>query len=291
MLEGEKTDRRDRTEQHEVHHMRSGPVSISIAMVTFGKGAKISASAIQRDLQATWPQLPAISKPERDGNTVAFKVGEADVILGIMPTPLPWTDLEGPCATSWLWPEAADAMRHHKTHIIVTVTFDGEPLERVKLLTAVTASLVETSSQVAGVYWCDSTVVMSPSMFRDLAVEMLPDGFPLYAWIDLRAGSGEDGKTAGFTSGMTALGHMDFETLNSPEQPGELRERFFGLAYYVLENGPVIKDGDTIGEDENERIKVIYSESSFGHDKPVMRLDYEAAAGKGKKKPFWRRAR
>jgi len=255
-------------------------------MVALGKGAKISATAIQQDLKSTWPSLPTPGKPEKKDKTLAFSVGDADVILGMMPAPIPWSDLEGPCSTSWLWPEAESELRKHTGHIIVTVSADCEPIERLKMLTQVTAAIVGTCDAALGVYWGDSTLVMSPEMFRDFATEMLPDGLPLYIWIDFRVGQGKDGKTAGFTAGMSALGHMELETLNSPEPPGELKERFFGLAYYLLENGPVISDGDTIGEDANERIKIIYSDSSFGHENQVMRLDYEPVA---KKKSWWKR--
>jgi hypothetical protein len=78
---------------------------------------------------------------------------------------------------------------------------------------------------------------------------------------------------------------MELETLNSPEPPGELRERFFGLACYFLENGPVIREGDTIDEDAHERIKVIYARSSFGHQ-GLMRLDYSSTAAA--KSPWWK---
>jgi hypothetical protein len=67
---------------------------------------------------------------------------------------------------------------------------------------------------------------------------MLTGGYPLYIWIDFQVGPGPDGKTAGFTRGLDALELMELETLNSPEPPGELRERFFGLALYLIENGP-----------------------------------------------------
>ena len=49
----------------------------------------------------------------------------------------------------------------------------------------------------------------------------------------------------------------------------------------MVENGPVIKDGDTVGEDANERIKVVYAKSAFGHEGRVMRLEYGPAGRKG----------
>jgi hypothetical protein len=104
-------------------------------------------------------------------------------------------------------------------------------------------------------------------------------------WVDFRVGRNAAGKTSGFTTGMESLGHMEFETEDSPEPPHELRDRFFALANYVLDNGPVIRDGDTIGEDANERIRVVYADSAFGHEGKVMRLQYTPVE---QKKPWWR---
>jgi hypothetical protein len=107
---------------------------------------------------------------------------------------------------------------------------------------------------------------------------------PIPVWIDFRVGQGKDGKLIGFTHGMQALGHMELETLNSPESPGELRERLMDLCGYLLQNGPVIENGHTVGHDAAERTRVVYSPSSFGHEGQVMRLDYSSAA----KKPWWK---
>jgi hypothetical protein len=261
-------------------------VPISIAFVALGEKPKLSAAAIQRDLKATWPSLPEIGPAEENDNTLAFSVGETQVICGLMPAPIPWSDLQGPCATSWLWKEAASVLKQHKNHLIVTVMGDENPLNRIKLLSMTTASILATCPQAMGVYWGEATLVVSPELFRDFATQMLPEGLPLYIWIDFRVGRNESGGCSGFTTGLKALGHMELETLNSPEPPGELRERLFGLACYLIENGPVIRDGDTVGEDANERIQVGYSPSSFGQEGPVMRLNYSSTSAAPK--PWWK---
>jgi len=247
-------------------------------MVALGKGAKVSPVAIQNDLKSAFASLPAPSTAEKKDSTFALRIGGADVFFGLMPAPIPWSDLEGPCTRNRLWPNAASELRSHWGHAIVSVFEECEPIERLRVLTAATAALVGTCSAVVGVYWCDSRVVMPPRMFREIAVGTSREGFPLDIWLDLHIGKDAEGKIAGYTMGMTALGHMELETWSSIEPPGELRDRFLGLACYLLANGPVIRDGDTIGEDEKERIKVVYSDSRFGHKNRVMRLDYESAA-------------
>ncbi|MCU0877404.1 MAG: DUF4261 domain-containing protein [Pirellulaceae bacterium] len=259
---------------------------VSIAFVALADKPKISGAAITRDLAATWPSLPAASELEAKGGTLSFRVGPSLVVLGLMPAPIPWGDLEGPCATSWLWPKAAEELRPHRQHLIVTVMSDEPPLAQTKLLTQAVASIIATCPQTIGVYWGNATLVISPPVFREFAVEMLPDGVPLPMWVDFRVGPGPDGKMNGFTHGMQALGLMEIETQNSPESAGGLRERLMSLCGYLLENGPVIKDGDTVGESAQERIRVVYSPSAFGNKERVMRLDYSGASTG--RKPWWK---
>jgi hypothetical protein len=254
-------------------------------MVLSREDADLSAADIQRELAARWPDLPAATDAEQKDNTIAFRVGSADVILGKMPGPIPWSDLEGPCATSILWPNASDKVRQHKIHWIVTVSGELNPVELSTLLTQATAAVLAACPPALGVYWHNATLVIPKGMFIDFAEKVLPHGPPLHMWVDFRAGRDSEKSSSGFTAGMAALGHMEIEAQGAPEPPGELRQRFLALAGYVLENGPVIKDGDTIGEDANERIRVVYSKSAFGHKGQVMRLEYEKPSPR---KPWWK---
>ena len=253
-------------------------MSLSIAFIPLDPGATLSAAAIQADLAEKWPQLPRPEPAQALNDQISFRAGDRDVIIATMPAPIPWSDLEGPCKTSWLWPDAASALRAHDRHLIVTVTSEEGPIERSTLLTKVCASILATCKQAPGVLWFNAAMLVPSAVFQEFTAQFLPGALPLYIWVDFRVGPSANGKNSGFTTGMAALGHMEFETESSPEPPGELRDRLFGLANYVLEKGPVIADGNTIGENEGERIRVVYAASAFGHDKQVMRLEYEAAA-------------
>jgi hypothetical protein len=256
-------------------------LSVSIAMVALGKGAKISAGKLSIVWRSTWPASPLPSKPVEKDHTIALKVGKADVIYGLMPAPIPWSDLEESCAASWIWPDATEQLRPHAQHVVVTVSSDADPVKRAKLLTQATSALLACCDGAIGVYWPASTVVIPSKMFQDFAVKMLPDHPTTYIWVDFRAEQSEEEKTIGFTRGLSELGLMDMESRNSPEQPDELRYRFSGLATYLIENDQVIKNGDTIGQDEEELIRIEYVDSSFGHPEKVMRLDYESSEQSG----------
>src|SRR5262245_7073268 len=77
-----------------------------------------------------------------DGGVFSFDVGDEFVALALMPAPYPATDLEGPIATTWMWPPQppVENVKKHRSHLLVTVTGGGaDPVRRRLLLTAVTA--------------------------------------------------------------------------------------------------------------------------------------------------------
>lgn len=259
--------------------MSSTNDSFALSMICLGGKPKISPSAIIKDLTNSWRDFPRLGPIEKTAKSqVSFDIGkDATAILQLIGAPIPWSDLEGPCATSVLWPQAAEVLEPHKAHMLVTLMFKSpvEPIERASLLTQVTSAVVETTEAAVGIYWTNASLVVQPKLFREFAVRILPQGPPVPIWVDFRIGPNENGKMSGFTTGLSALGLMELETETSQESGEELHSRFEGLIEYLLENGLVIKDGDTIGQDAKERIKVNYAESAFGQEGQVMRLDYQ----------------
>lgn len=257
-------------------------MAIGISMVMLADDGIPDLVSLSNFLRENYPDLPEVSNAETGEGNFAFNVGEADVVLGKMSGPIPWSDLEGPCATSFLWRNAANEVQGHKTHIIVTVSAKTDLVSLSNLLTQATASVLAACPSAIGVYWCNATLLVPKALFVEFATGILPKGPPVHIWIDTRVGRQESKGVAGFTTGLDALGYMEVETEASPEEPGPLRERLYLLAEYVLSSGRMINDGDTVGEDAGEKIRVVYSESAFGNPKKVMKLVYEKPSTKSK---------
>ena len=147
----------------------------------------------------------------------------------------------------------------------LTIIGESTPIEQATLLTQVTAAVMAACDPALGIYWGNATLIVPKPVFIDFAVEVLPSGPPLHIWIDFLVGPGE----------------------NAPETPGALRERLTALCGYLLENGPVIQDGNTIGADADEKIRVVVTESRFGAQGQVMALDYEGHTPTKPKWKFW----
>jgi hypothetical protein len=241
------------------------------------EGETFPVDAFLKEVAKTRIQGKSASEIDRGKGTVfSFKVGDEVFGLALIPAPYPAADLDGPIATSWMWPKQppiAD-LKKHRSHLLVTMM--GGAMDRVRrrlMLTAVTA-LAARQAGVMAVYWPEATLVLFPPLFVNMAEEInTPEVPPLYLWVDLRAFRNEDGTTGLFTTGLARLGHMEIEIPSIEMEPGELREWLLNIMYYLLENGPVLQDGQTIGMSAEQKIQIRHCPSSFGHTGRVIRLE------------------
>ena len=117
--------------------------------------------------------------------------------------------------------------------------------------------------------------IVQPELFRRVAIEVLKDGPPVMIWIDFQIGWREYRvNSAGYTRGLAQFGLKEFETLDAPEKPSQLRARLEALAAYQLKTGGAVRDRDSVGQDARERIQVVQGPATFEIDGPVLRLVY-----------------
>jgi hypothetical protein len=250
------------------------------------KGAPLPpAAAIASHLKHHWPRLAAPERIDEDDQAIRLRFGDVDVELCQFAAPYPSVELEGPCANSSLWPHAGTELRGHNAHTLVTVNAGLAPVAKSAILTQVTVAVMSAMPDAMGVLWSNAMLLVPTSLFIDYAKDVLPHGPPLDLWVDFRLRKLSDNRCAGFTTGLAGLGLMELEVPESPERPWELRYRMHCVAGYLLERGPVINDGDSVGDDLDDCIRVHYGASGMGLPGCVMRLTY----GQHGKASWWRR--
>jgi hypothetical protein len=216
-----------------------------------------------------------VPEASAEGGEVAmfFDLPDGMAIYSLMPGPIPWSSLEGPCQTARWWPEAEDVLRNHTFHFIVSLMGGPEnPLERHIWLTKFVAAVMELSD-AAGVYWGAGTVVHNPKLFCDLAEVASPDDYMPQLWIDMRLWGDEERRVYFATTGLSAFGLPEIEVEGVKWDPRELSEFCENIIRYVIGRGEPIPDGDTIGRSAKEKIKIRHAPSMWERDGPVMRLE------------------
>lgn len=204
----------------------------------------------------------------------SFELEGSSVAIRFVPAPIPWGDLEGPCRRALFWPDAGKSLQEHKAHLVVTVgNPQADAIDRALLLTRVIVSVLD-EADATGVYWGAGGVIQPPKAFLKLASDAGRDMLPLHLWLSFAVGRTKRGGVAGYTIGLAAFGHMEIEVLESPLPAGELLDRLYTCAHYLLEKGPVLKDGDPIGMSPEDRIPVRLVPSTFGHKGLVIQLQF-----------------
>jgi hypothetical protein len=207
-------------------------------------------------------------------NAVVFGLGKDNAAIVLMPAPMPWSDLEGPCATAWWWPEATEKMRGHSAHLVVALMGDtGNPIQRHCTLTHLTA-VVASHTDAAGIYWGGGRLVHDPLVFIEQAQTFSPDDLPLPIWIDFRVEPNDDGSHRLFTTGMKAFGRMEIEIPHSEKKPAEVFDFAYSIADYIITNNPNIQDGHTVGRSGTEKIRTTFAPSMWDSTISVLRLEF-----------------
>ncbi len=221
-----------------------------------------------------WPDVAALVSEHTDPSTgvISFRTAGAHFALALMPSPIPWSELSGPAESAWHWPEAAARLKRHQAHLIVTAS--SSTLDAIDLMLALTrvVAVAALSTPAAGIYWAGARQVHDVSAFVDEADTASREQLPLYLWLRFGLLGEDDGSTTLHTTGLAELEHMELEFPHSAFDPQTLVDRAFNIAHYLLDHGPVLAHGHTIGISAAERLNISHAPSMFDPARQVYSL-------------------
>lgn len=207
------------------------------------------------------------------GNLVSF----AGVIVAIMtidqPIPGDFQGLGAPGRTPH-WPQTAEVCASHRGHVILSLM--GQPpdfLNGVRALTAVAGAVAALYPDlVVGGFFKGRVVNSGEVWAQQSAASFAPyPNLPVSLWVSQLPF--KDEKTGGLgvvTTGLTLFVGRELELTASGRDLRTLLDRAFGLTTYLVQNGPVLKDGSTFGVSDTERIAVCLRISSRFEGLPVI---------------------
>ncbi|NOZ38881.1 MAG: DUF4261 domain-containing protein [Planctomycetes bacterium] len=243
---------------------------------------------VARYVAENYVDAPTMTVAGTTDNLFTCTIGEYTAAVTLVPRPIPWSQLEGPCATAWFWPTAADALREHQAHLLVTLVDEGgKEIPKSTALTQLVAGVV-ANTRSCGVFWGPGRLVHPPQAFLDQAAQLASDDLPLFLWIDFRVehndkghtdkGHTDTGGTRLFTTGLEALGYTELEVAEFQGDPQTLLEYSYNIAHYQLSQSKEINEGDTIGLTEEIQVVAHRSPSMFDETLEVVALEFQSAS-------------
>ena len=153
--------------------------------------------------------------------------------------------------------------QEHKAQVIVAVLGgQNSPLDAATLYVKISSSTLKQPN-ATGIYTSGS--VQHPGVYMDLAKHYISNGdIPIQNLIYFGFYSNDNGQTvSAYTFGLKTLDKNEIEVINSSHTRDELFEFFHNIIFYILENDVELKDGETIGFTEDQKLPITLSKSDI----------------------------
>lgn len=216
------------------------------------------------DLKEDWNiDIKKDDKAEMDleNVTAVFSVDNMLATIGLIPAPVPDDEAVHNAETNFRWKEAVEVTKSHKAHLVVAVLSQDKPMmEAGTLLVKLGEACLKQQHAIA---INTAGTVMEPNVYKEYAKDAIADGmFPILDLIFFGIYSNDNGKTiSGYTFGLQNFNKDEIEVLDSQHSASEVFEFLIDIASYVVESDAILKDGETIGFSQEQKLPITKSKS------------------------------
>lgn len=216
--------------------------------------------------EATYPGGLAAIKEVGEGEkgSVIYEVAGARVLVGYSPKAVPSTITTHALTSIESWSEGHSALQHQSGHVTIGLVKAPRGYKAaLKGATAVTlvAGALASNLPVSAAIFADSALVVDPADLRTSALEFARNGEPpVHLWVSRNPLMLEDeqGKTKPMviTRGLKPFVGREIEFASNKYPLQLIASRVSDASSYLIKRGPILKDGETFGISETERIRV-----------------------------------
>ncbi len=225
-----------------------------MCFVLLSKNALPTKKSLESALK-TFPDLGKVTLEFNDDkDAVTLTCGDVQAMAMLMWAPVPNGEADGATEHSLSALNGSWTLPEHRAHLAVVEGGLAPSLENFIVFTRLVAVLVRATAAV-GVYWGEARATHHPDFVVDIAQSELP----LPIWVGVSIASSKTGYEL-LSLGMRQLGLPDLLLKSKRVNGGEL-EFFYDLLAYVAQRGKKLPEGNTVGRDEGEKLKVKYVKS------------------------------
>lgn len=221
---------------------------------------------------------PEYSAEVTEDRIVTISRGDETIgFLAHMPAPIPGGEASENADGNFLWANGKEEAETHQSHVIVTTMgANEEPPIRSALSVTRLALVALRAFDGIGVYWGNASVTNSREVFESFCEDISEEHVPVPVWLRFQLINPGKNKLGIYTLGMSQFGLMDIEIDECTMDVQEIFEFVSNIAHYLIQSGPVIADGNTVGGTEEERILVRHKPSMLDKRRKVYKIVFDA---------------
>ena len=172
---------------------------------------------------------------------------------------------------AYMWNQAINVSNAHTAHLLVILTSDNlSAIESGIIFTKICSTCLKHDSATA-IYTNDA--VFSPKMYiNSCDSDISNNNIPILNLVSIIYHRNNDGIHI-YTNGLKQLNKDEIEIVNSQHQPMELITLVYDIIAYTLNNDIELKDGETLGYSDTEKISITKSASEV-YDFKTLKISF-----------------
>lgn len=191
--------------------------------------------------------------------------------------PAPIRNADPEVKNAWLWPRAWDEIKEHRSHFVVSASGKADVLLKAMKIQQLIDAVFSSEPSAIGLVNPSSGVLLPAklvvSLLRDARTLVMPLFLSCYFAKEESSKFSEPGIFAS-TKGLAQFGPLEIEARGFKGSVPELYQFLMTFAIYLLLNYTSIKDGDSVGLTQEQKIK-LRIEKSFFYPENVYSLYFQ----------------
>lgn len=245
---------------------KSESSKIILGMILLDEPNSCNIKAVVAELREKWNLK--VDDKETSNETSVIEIDGYKIAIANMNIAIPGNEIETTAEYNYLWENCKEEASKHKGHIILSIIDAGKnPLEENKLFTKIVSSVLNNCKSI-GVYIGGRTLLLKKDFYQALTQEMSDDNLPLYNWIYFGIRT-KNGLNSMYTYGLADFNRTEIEILNTKHSIEETNEVMLNLVNYILVSDITLKNGETIGFTEEQKLKITISKGQFIEGKSI----------------------
>jgi hypothetical protein len=245
---------------------KSETSKIILGMILLEEPNSLNIKKVVAELREKWNLK--VDDKETSNETSVIEIDGYKIAIANMNIAIPGNEIETTAEFNYLWKNGKEEANKHKGHIILSIMDAGKnPVEENKLYTKIVSSVLNNSKSI-GVYIGGRTLLLKKDFYQSLTQEMSDDNLPLYNWIYFGIRT-KNGLNSMYTYGLADFNKTEIEILNTKHSIEETNEIMLNLVNYILVSDITLKNGETIGFTEEQKLKITISKGQFIEGKSI----------------------
>lgn len=197
---------------------------------------------------------------EGQETTVAFYEDGMMATVGLMEIKVPDGEAEYWANSNFLTRDKSiAAAQNHQAHLLVAVLGKNSPMKAGELFVKIASTCLKASNAL-GIYDCGT--VWLPEDYIRFAMVMKDGEFPLTNLVFVGLYQNEKGVSS-WTNGLRSFGKEELEVIDSGQSPSEVYELVLNISSYILQEGAVLRDGETLGYSAQQKLPLKLSQGVY----------------------------